>query len=85
MAKAHDSSDDVSRYADELTRRFEEFTDWAINHWPQKNYPLLPSDFAESRREISVILGQRLNEGQTLPPPEEGGPQYIDVNPTPWP
>lgn len=85
MTNPHDAADDASRYADELIRRFDEFTNWAINNWPQKNYPLLPSDFADSRREISVILGKRLHEGESLPPPEQGGPQYLDVNPSPWP
>lgn len=85
MTDTQTSSDEASQYADELTRRFEEFTSWAISNWPQKNYPLLPSDFTESRREISVILGQRLHEGESLPSPDQGGPQYLDVNPTPWP
>ncbi|HCY63136.1 MAG TPA: hypothetical protein DHV59_09960 [Oxalobacteraceae bacterium] len=85
MPTPQNASDDISKYASELTRRFEEFTDWAIHNWPQKNYPLLPSDFAESRRELSIILGKRLNESESVPPPEAGGPQYVDVNPSPWP
>ena len=85
MTTPQNQTDESSRYADELIRRFEEFTNWAINNWPQKNYPLLASDFAESRREISTILGRRLHEGESLPPPEKGGPQYLDVNPSPWP
>lgn len=74
-------------YASELVRRFEEFTSWAIANWPEKNYPLMPSDFAESRREISVILGRKLHEGESSPsstPAQDGAP-YLEVNPTPWP
>ncbi len=78
---------DDNLYADELVRRFEEFTGWAIANWPHKNYPLLESDFAEARREISVILGSRLQEGQSSPSAglRPGEPQYIDTNPMPWP
>lgn len=74
-------------YASELTRHFEEFTHWAIANWPQKNYPLMQSDFAEARREISVILGRKLQEGQTstAPPSAQENADYIDVNPAPWP
>jgi hypothetical protein len=81
------NTEDNAKYADEVVRRFEEFTSWAIANWPQKNYPLMPSDFAESRREISVILGRRLQEGEdsAAPTPEQGGPQYTDVTPAPWP
>jgi hypothetical protein len=81
----NDRASETSQYADELIRRFDEFTSWAISNWPQKNYPLLSSDFAQSRREISSILGKRMHEGESLPPPEKGGPQYVDVTPTPWP
>lgn len=74
-------------YADELVRRFEEFTQWAIVHWPQKNYPLMSSDFAASRREISGIVGRKLHEGESMTPPTaaQEDPPYLDVSPTPWP
>jgi len=80
-----DASD---QFAAELTRRFEDLTQWAISHWPYRNFPLMESDFAESRREISVILGRKLDAGkQGKPPgkdPDDSG-QYIDMNPMPWP
>jgi len=81
-------ADTPEEYASELVRRFEEFTSWAISHWPEKNFPLMSSDFAESRREISVILGRKLHEGESSPPAtkaQEKETPYIDVNPTPWP
>lgn len=74
------------QFAAELTRRFEEMTQWAIGHWPYPNFPLMESDFAESRREISGILGAKLDAGNQGPPPgpDDSG-QYIDMNPMPWP
>ncbi|MGB6056442.1 MAG: hypothetical protein WBG17_14530 [Burkholderiaceae bacterium] len=73
-------------FAAELTRRFEEMTQWAIAHWPYPNFPLMESDFAESRRELSAILGARLDAGNQGPPPGPGDSgQYVDVTPMPWP
>ncbi|HEX7648850.1 MAG TPA: hypothetical protein VF450_15725 [Noviherbaspirillum sp.] len=86
------------RYAQELTRRFEEFTRWAIAHWPDKHLPLLESDFTESRREIAQIVGPKLGDGEsnedeptraasdnTAPGIPVDAKQYVDVTPAPWP
>ncbi|QAU34990.1 hypothetical protein [Janthinobacterium sp. 17J80-10] len=80
-------ADAAEDYASELVRRFDEFTSWAIANWPEKNYPLMSSDFAESRREVSQILGRKLHEGTSAPASttaQENAP-YLDTNPTPWP
>jgi hypothetical protein len=76
------------KFADEMARRFEDFTQWAIDNWPNKDFPLLQSDFSESRKEIGHILGARLSESQEAPPPSpaaENSPRYINMNPAPWP
>lgn len=57
-------------------------------NWPEKNQPLLPEDFIASRREIGLLLGARLHpEGSENngPSPAEGGEQYVNVAPAPWP
>ena len=74
-------------YADEVAARFEAFTKWAIEHWPNKEVPLMSSDFAEARKEIGFILGSRLSEAQTgtSPPRPSDQRQYVNVNPAPWP
>ncbi|MGE5648574.1 hypothetical protein [Noviherbaspirillum sp. UKPF54] len=80
------SKEECDRYASELTQRFEEFTKWAIANWPKKEFPLLPSDFSEARREISEIVGPKLGEGENdAPGIPAGTAQYRDVNPMPWP
>jgi hypothetical protein len=86
------------RYAQELTRRFEEFTRWAVANWPDRRFPLLESDFTESRREIAQIVGPKLAEGETDDETSQDTPsgntapgipvdakQYVDVTPAPWP
>ncbi|HEV7617659.1 MAG TPA: hypothetical protein VGO51_06100 [Burkholderiaceae bacterium] len=82
------NKEQYDKFADEMARRFEDFTQWAIDNWPNKDFPLLQSDFSESRKEIGHILGARLNESQEAPPPSpaaENSPQYINMNPAPWP
>jgi len=74
-------------YATELSRRLEELINWAVTHWPNERYPLLPSDFSESRREISRILGPKLGDGEAANRTKAAKPnaQYRNVNPMPWP
>jgi hypothetical protein len=78
--------EDLDRYAAEVAQRFEDLIDWAMENWPNKNFPLMQSDFAQSRKEIAAILGDKLGEGDMDPLPcDDGSHQYIDMNPAPWP
>ncbi len=78
---------ECDKYAAELVQRFEDLTRWAIANWPNRDSPLLSSDFNESRREIGRIAGPKLGDGS--PPdadvPDRETQQYIDMNPMPWP
>lgn len=78
------TKEECDRYANELAKRFEELTGWAIANWPDKQQPLMPSDFTESRKEISRIIGPRLGDGAKDPPPSKDAP-FIPVSPMPWP
>ena len=73
----------------ELWRRFEALQEWAVSHWPDQRHPLSSADFVESRKEI---LSLRSPAGSLNQPaqrnevePEQGGAQYVDVTPAPWP
>lgn len=81
------SKEECDRFAAELTERFEAFTKWAMENWPNKAYPLLPSDFDGSRREISEIAGPKLGDCDTDAPPRprDDSPPFVDMNPMPWP
>lgn len=73
----------------ELWRRFEALQEWAVSHWPDQRHPLSSADFVESRKEIlslrspagSLNQPSQNNEAE----PEQGGAQYLDVTPAPWP
>ena len=83
------SKEECDQYAAELTRRFDELVQWAITNWPATAYPLLSSDFSESRREIAQIVGSKLGEGEAADNAASGNTPdaapYVDMNPMPWP
>ena len=73
----------------ELWRRYEALQEWAVSHWPDQQHPLSSADFVETRKEI---LSLRSPAGSLNQPsqkdeaePEQGGAQYLDVTPAPWP
>ncbi|OFJ46957.1 hypothetical protein BA896_017945 [Janthinobacterium lividum] len=73
----------------ELWRRFETLQEWAVHHWPDQQHPLSSADFVEARKEL---LSLRSPAGPLKQPsqqneaePEQGGAQYLDVTPSPWP
>lgn len=75
-------------FAAEMARRFDEFVRWSIENWPVPASPLMPSDFDASRAEMHELLGQRLDDARTVDAaadPAAGGPQYVSLNPAPWP
>jgi hypothetical protein len=82
------SKEECDRYAAELTQRFEDLAKWAITNWPKKDFPLLRSDFSESSREISGIVGAKLGDAgsdNAGPGRPRGSGQYVGMNPMPWP
>lgn len=72
-------------YAQELELRIDELIDWAIANQPHTVTKLSKSDFNEPRETFSIIA----KGGGTLlkqePEPADGGAQYINDNPAPWP
>lgn len=61
-----------------------------MENWPNKDFPLMQSDFVETRNEIANIVRPKLgtvggNSGQTASSSVPDDPQYIDMKPAPWP
>jgi len=77
------------KFVADVWHRFEEVQNWAIANWPDSEHPLSTSDFVEGRKEIlglGLPAAQKLTrDPQAAPEPEDGGPQYLDVTPAPWP
>jgi hypothetical protein len=80
------TKDDYDQFAADMVRRFEDFTTWAKENWPDKQSPLLDSDFASMRKEVAEMVGPRLGEayGSVQPGPPDDT-QYVSVTPMPWP
>ncbi|RJG06632.1 hypothetical protein D3870_11970 [Noviherbaspirillum cavernae] len=79
---------ECDQYAEELNDRLDALIRWAIANWPKRDFPLLQSDFAQSRREIGGIIGPKLGDGEpdnTATGSTHNAPPYIAMNPMPWP
>ncbi|MYM87219.1 hypothetical protein GTP81_18180 [Rugamonas sp. FT107W] len=81
------------QFVSELWQRYEELQRWAEENWPDKEHPLSSADFVETRKELLGLRNPAQAPGRPASAgasgdarePEQGGAQYIDVNPTPWP
>ena len=64
--------------------KFDELVAWAVLH-AEKCHELSASDFDEVRKRFCHIAvnGSKAPEGE--PEPSEGGAQYVNVTPAPWP
>lgn len=82
------NKDEIQQFGAEMKQRFEEFASWAVANWPDKSHPLSRTDFDTARKEISTLAAGSQNIGDknaAIPEPSENGPQYVNVNPAPWP
>lgn len=81
------------QFVNELWQRYEQLQQWAEQNWPDKEHPLSSADFVETRKELLGLRNPAQAPGGPASAgvqgdarePEQGGAQYIDVNPTPWP
>jgi len=75
-------------FASAFMQHFDGLIHWAMVNWPNEKFPLMESDFVQSRREISQILGPKLGDPEPPRPSHGRGekePSYLDVAPAPWP
>jgi endo-1,4-beta-mannosidase len=80
------NSEQKNQFQEEFVRRFNEFARWAIDNRPDKNHPLDLSDFREFRMEMEkIVTGLDDSHHRKSAEPEQGGEQYVQITPTPWP
>jgi hypothetical protein len=75
---------DKAIYAREIVRKLDSIIAWAIENAPVEEPVLSINDFADIRKQFLIIA----SKGHPLyhePEPAEGGAQYINVTPAPWP
>lgn len=85
MENNEKNTDQRRAFINEVWRRFEEVQQWAIDNWPDRERPLSSSDFVEARKEILALGAMSSEPKRQEPEPSEGGAQYVDVTPAPWP
>lgn len=73
-----------TQFIQQLWQRYELLQQWAIDHWPDREHPLSSADFVEARKEI-LALGDPPGQPRQGAEPEQGGAQYLNVTPAPWP
>ncbi|OFA01720.1 hypothetical protein [Duganella sp. HH101] len=81
------------QFVNELWQRYEQLQQWAEESWPDREHPLSSADFVETRKELLGLRNPAQAPGRPASSaaqgdarePEQGGAQYVDVNPTPWP
>lgn len=81
------TKDEYDLFAAEMVRKFEDFTTWAKENWPDRQSPLTDSDFASMRKQVAEMVGPRLGTGEAKPDGPGAGDdaQYVNVTPMPWP
>lgn len=72
-------------YAQEIEQRIDELIEWAVINAPHKASKLSTDDFAEIRKNFCSVAKGGGNPLELEPEPSEGGVQYINDNPAPWP
>ncbi len=71
-------------FAMEVNAKINNLIDWVIENSPEKEHPLSYSDFADVREQFNKVACG-LDSLQNEPEPSEGGAQYVNVTPAPWP
>ena len=79
-----EASNELS-YAQQLEQKLDVLVEWAIANQPHKVTKLSPADFSEPRELFNTIAKGGGTLLQQEPEPSEGGAQYINDNPAPWP
>lgn len=71
-------------FALEVNSKINELIAWVIDNSPNKETPLSGADFAEVRENFRKIACG-IDAQKLEPEPSEGGAQYVNVTPAPWP
>lgn len=78
---------DEMTFSVELEKRLDEIIAWIIKECPLTDANLDYGDFAKVREDFRKVASGELKSDNQLSnaEPEDGGPQYINDNPAPWP
>ena len=72
-------------FAREVQRRIDDLVDWIVASSPDKKRNLSREDFQSIKKTLCSLAAGDTNLQLLEPEPEQGGAQYINDNPAPWP
>lgn len=72
-------------FLQDLAVRLDGVIQWAAENAPVRRSTLSVDEFAEVREKFLRIASHLENPLEYEPEPEDGGEQYVNVNPAPWP
>lgn len=75
-------STDASTFIEELGIKLDELIQWSIENSPVQEKSLSRQDFSKIRASFISTASETNQQEQE---PEDGGAQYINDNPAPWP
>lgn len=75
-------------YAQELEQRLNQLIEWTLANQPHTVNRITEADFSPLQEAFLTLAksGKKFAlEKNDAPEPADGGPQYINDNPAPWP
>lgn len=76
---------DKEQFAADLEQRFQDLMQWAVSSWPDAERPISLADFEDAQKAVHAIARRVRYPGGEALSPSEGGAQFVNVAPTPWP
>ncbi|SMP68073.1 hypothetical protein [Noviherbaspirillum suwonense] len=76
---------DKEQFAADLEQRFKDVMQWAVTTWPDSEHPVSLADFGDVEKAVKAISQRFLHPSGEALSPSEGGAQFVDVSPAPWP
>ena len=76
---------DKEQFAADLEQRFQDLMQWAVSNWPDAERPISLADFEEAQKAVQALTRRVCHPGGEALSPAEGGAQFVNVAPTPWP
>ena len=73
------------QFAADLEQRFRDVMQWAVTSWPDPDHPIAIEDFEDVHKAVQVISQRVRHPSGEARAPSEGGAQFVNIAPAPWP
>jgi hypothetical protein len=73
------------QFAADLEQRFRDVMQWAVTSWPDPDHPIAIEDFEDVHKAVQVNSQRVRHPSGEARAPSEGGAQFVNIAPAPWP